>query len=126
MPDDLDIVIEPYKKIIVHEVVEYKLADFVNIVISRSNAPGGSAAPVMYWCNGVVFQILPLNPNSETVIAEQMKGIIHYSAVTFAVKSQFEKDIRTPEGLLKLVDQSMNENFTRLCGLLRERAKYTD
>lgn len=126
MSDQLEIAIEPYKKIVVHEVVEYRLADFVNIIISRASSSGSSAPPVIYWCNGVVFQILPFNPNSEHVIIEQMKGIIHYSAVTFAVKTQFEKDIRTPEGVVRLVDQSMSENFTKLCGLLREQAKFTD
>lgn len=124
MPKELEIVIEPYKRIVIHEVIEYRLTDLVSLIISQASAAGGTTIPMINWCNGVVFQIGPFNPNSEKVISEQLKGIIHYSAVTFATKEYFEREVRTADGIVRLVDQSANENFVRLGQVLKARASY--
>jgi len=124
MSEGLEVVIEPYKKIVVHEVVEYRLVDMVRMLISQASAAGGTTIPMINWCNGVVFQVAVFNPMSEEVIAEQLKGIIHYSSVTFATKEHFEREVRTAEGTVRLVDQSANQNFVRLCAVLNGMAKH--
>ncbi len=124
MPEELEIVIEPYNKIVIHEVIEYRLADMVGMMISQASAAGGTTILMINWCNGIVFQIVPFNPNSDEVISEQLKGIIHYAAVTFATKERFEREVRTTDGTIRLVDQSANSNFVRLGEVLKAAAKY--
>jgi hypothetical protein len=124
MSEEAEIVMEPYKKIVVHEIVELRLNDWVEMIISGTRAAGGTTIPMVNWCNGVAFQVQPFNPNSEEVISEQLKGIIHYAAVTFATKERFEREIRISEGTIRLVDQSANPNFVKLAGVLKARAKY--
>jgi hypothetical protein len=124
MSEEAEIVLEPYKKIVVHEIVELRLNDWVEMIISGTRAAGGTTIPMVNWCNGVAFQVEPFNPNSEEVIGEQLKGIIHYAAVTFATKERFEREIRIPEGTIRMVDQSANPNFVKLAKVLKTRARY--
>ena len=124
MPEEVDIVIEPYKRIVIHEVIEYRLNDMIELIISGARAAGGTTIPMMNWCNSIVFQFLPFSPDSEEVIAEQLKGIIHYSSVSFAVKETFEREVRIREGTVQLIDQSANSNFVKLAQVLKAGAKY--
>jgi cell division ATPase FtsA len=118
------IVIEPYKKIIIHEVIENRFPDLVNAVLNEARVAGGTTIPQLSWCKGVVFQIYPFSADSEAVIKAQLEGIIHYSNVTFAVKEKYEKEVRIPEGTVFLVDESANPNFVELAGKLKERAQF--
>lgn len=124
MPEGAEIVVEPYTKIVVHEVIEFRLNDMVEMMVAQTRAAGGTTIPMINWCNGVVFQISPFNPNSEEVISEQLKGIIHYAAVNFATKERFDREVRISEGTVRLVDQSANPNFKKLAEVLKSRAKF--
>ena len=120
--NSIEVVIEPYNKIIVHEIVEYKLSDWVNIIITGIKSLGGSM-PTLFWCNGVVFQSAQFNTNSETVIKQQLNGIIHFSSVTFALKEKFQNEIRTDKGTILLVDVSANINLVKLAEVLKGYSK---
>ena len=119
-----EIVIEPYKKIVIHEVIENRFSDLVNAVLNEARAAGGTTIPQLSWCKGVVFQIYPFSADSEAVIKAQLEGTIHYSNVTFAVKEKYEKEVRKPEGTVFLVDESANINFVELAEKLKERAQF--
>ena len=124
MAEEMEIVIEPYRKVVIHEVVEQRLSDMIEAVASQTRAAGGTTIPMMNWCNGVIFQIVPFSPESEVVIEEQMKGVIHYSSVIFATKERFEREVRVSNETVRLVDQSANPTFVKLGGILKARAKY--
>jgi len=124
LPEGAEIVIEPYKKIVIHEIIENRFSDMVGGLVAQAMAAGGTTIPMLNWCNGVAFVIAPFNPNSEEVIAEQLKGIVHYAAVNFAVKERFERDVRLPEGTIRLIDQSANPNFVKLADLLKAKARF--
>ena len=120
--NSIEVVIEPYHKIIVHEIVEYRLSDWIDIVITGIKSLGGSM-PTLFWCNGVVFQSAQFNTNSETVIKQQLNGIIHFSSVTFALKEKFQNEIRTDKGTILLVDVSANINLVKLAEVLKGYSK---
>jgi hypothetical protein len=124
LPDEAEIVIEPYKKIVIHEIIENKFNDLVAMIVSGTRAAGGTTIPMLFWCNGVVFQIVPFDPHSEQVIGEQLKGTVHYAAVTFATKQKFEPEVRLPDGTVRLIDQRANPNFMKLAEVLKSRAQY--
>ena len=123
MSHNLQISIEPYRKIVIHEVIELAFLDMVDQILNQTRAVGGAAIPMLSWCSGVVFQISSFNPNSEEIIKESLRGTIHYSAVTFAVKETFEKEIIRPGGTVRLVNQSANANFAALTEVLKRSAK---
>src|ERR1700686_2032135 len=119
MSQRLQISIEPYKKIVIHEVLEIAFNDLIDQMIHQTRSVGGATIPMLSWCNGIAFQISPFNPNSEEIIKESLKGTIHYSAVTFGVKEGVERDIIRPAGTVLLVNQAANANFAALAEALK-------
>jgi hypothetical protein len=114
----------PYEKIIIHDVIENRFEDLISMLISGSKSQGGQAAPMINWCNGVIFQIATFNSNSEEIISQQLKGVIHYAAVNFATKKDFEPVVQTPDGLIRLIDQSANAHLVKMAEVLKKNAKY--
>jgi hypothetical protein len=123
---NLQISIEPYRKIVIHEVIELGFHDLIDQMINQTRAVGGATIPMLSWCNGLVFQISSFNPNSEEIIKESLKGIVHYSAITFSQKESFEREIIRPTGTVLLVNQGANANFMALAEVLKRTAKHKD
>lgn len=126
MSHNLQISIEPYRKIVIHEVIELAFSDLIDQILNQTRAVGGAAIPMLSWCNGIVFQISSFNPNSEEIIKESLRGTIHYSAVTFAVKEAFEREIIRSSGTVRLLNQAANANFVALSEVLKRNAKLRD
>jgi hypothetical protein len=54
-----------------------------------------------------------------------LKGILHWSSVSFAIKEKFEKQIVKENATINLVDVSVNEIFKDLAISLKKQSKYT-
>ncbi|MEW5839565.1 hypothetical protein [Nitrososphaera sp.] len=112
----MQVIVEPWKKLIVHEVIEYGFDDLVRLVLSQARAAGGGISS-MNWCNGIVFQHTTF-PDTDSVVQEKLKGTIHYSSVVFARKDKFERQVVRENGTLNLVDVSANSIFRELAQVL--------
>ncbi len=119
-----EIVIEPYKRIVIHEAIEYRFDDYVELVLTGARAAGGTTIPLIQWCNGIVFQVVPFNPSSEKVIEQQLEGVVHYSTVSFALKEKYEPEVRLALGTLRLVNAGANPSFVALADMLKQRSKF--
>jgi hypothetical protein len=117
----LEVIVEPWKKLVIHEVIEYQFDDLVRIVMSQVRAAGGGISS-MNWCNGIVFQHTVFQ-DTDSVVQEKLKGIIHYSSVVFAAKEKFERQVVRDAGTLNLVDVSANAIFRELAGVLKKNAR---
>ncbi len=118
----MEISIEPWKKLVIHEVIEYKFEDWIKQIAFSSRTSGGGI-PTMQWANGIVFS--PLNfPITNTIMEEQMKGILHWSSVSFSIKEKFENQIVRENATINLVDVSANEIFNKLADELKSRSKF--
>lgn len=118
----MEIIIEPWKKLVVHELTEYQFEDFLHIMGATARAAGGGIIN-MNWANGVVFQIMSMPP-AEAIVQESLKGTIHYSNVLFALKEKFEKEIHKEYGTFLMTDMSANESFVQLSTVLKEHSKF--
>ena len=123
MSHRLQISIEPYRKIVIHETLEIGFNDLIDQILNQTRAAGGTTIPMLSWCNGVAFQIMPFNSNSEEIIRESLRGTIHYAAVTFALKEKFEREIIRKGGTVLLLNQSANANFMALAETMKASAK---
>ena len=118
----MEISIQPWKKLVIHEVIEYKFDDWVKQIAFSTRSSGG-AIPTMQWTNGIVFS--PANfPTTNVTIEEQLKGILHWSSVSFALKEKFEKQIVIENATINLVDVSVNEIFKELSIILKKQSKF--
>lgn len=118
----MEISIEPWKKLVIHEVIEYKFEDWVKQIAFSTKSSGGGI-PTMQWTNGIVFTPTSF-PTTNASMEEQLRGILHWASVSFAVKDRFEKQIVRDNATLNMVDVSANEIFQKLAQELKMRSKF--
>lgn len=119
----MDIVIEPWKKLVIHEIIEYNFDDWVTQIAFGSKTAGG-AIPTMNWVNGVVFQSFNF-PDTNVMVEEKLKGILHWSSVMFAIKEKYEKQIIKDNATINFIDVSVNEIFRELAEKLKTHSKFS-
>ncbi len=119
---DLEIIIEPWNQLVIHEVLELRFEDWITQIIASARSTGGGI-PTIFWAGGVSFHFATF-PDTDTIVQEKLKGRIHYSSVTFAIKEKFEKQIIREGGAVNFTDVSHNEIFSKLTDKLRSQSKF--
>ncbi len=117
----MEITIEPWKKLIIHEVIEYSFEDWMTQIAFSSKTAGG-AIPTINWANGIVFQSFNF-PDTNIIVEEKLKGVLHWSSVMFAIKEKYEKQLIKDNATINLIDVSVNEIFRKLADRLKEHSK---
>lgn len=118
----MEIIIEPWNQLVIHEVLELRFEDWVTQIIASARSAGGGI-PTIFWAGGVSFHFATF-PDTDTIVQEKLKGRIHYSSVTFAIKEKFEKQIIREGGAVNFTDVSHNEIFSKLTEKLRSQSKF--
>lgn len=118
----MEITIEPWNQLIIHEVLELRFEDWITQIIASARSAGGGI-PTIFWAGGVSFHFTTF-PDTDTIVQEKLKGRIHYSSVTFAIKEKFEKQIIREGGAVNFTDVSHNEIFSKLTDKLRSQSKF--
>ena len=118
----MEIIIEPWNQLIIHEVLELRFEDWITQIIASARSAGG-CIPTIFWAGGVSFHFATF-PDTDTIVQEKLKGRIHYSSVTFAIKEKFEKQIIREGGAVNFTDVSHNEIFSELTKRLRSQSKF--
>ena len=118
----MEIIIEPWKELVIHEVLELKLDEWVTQIIASARSAGGGI-PTIFWAGGLAFHFATF-PDTETIVQEKLEGRIHYSSVTFAIKEKFEKQVVREGGTVNFTDVSHNEIFSKLADKLSSQSKF--
>ena len=77
----------------------------------------------MNWANGIVFQPFHF-PDTDIIVNEKLKGVLHWSSVIFAVKEKFEKQIVKDDGTINFIDISVNDIFGKVAEYLKAQSKF--
>lgn len=120
----MEITIEPWKELFIHEVLELKFEDWLSQIIASARSAGGGI-PTIFWAGGIAFHFTTF-PDTDTIVQEKLKGRIHYSSVTFSIKEKFERQVIREGGAVNFTDVSHNEVFSKLSEKLKERSKFKD
>lgn len=121
-PRRVDIEIRPWERLVIRELVEYRLDDWIRQIAFGSRTSGGGI-PTMQWTGGVAFSPVPL-PNSDAVTAEQVRGVLHWSSVSFALMDEYRNQIVHDHATINVIDVSANETFCELAAALKSRSRY--
>ena len=109
---------QPWKKIIIHEIVEFPPDYFLDN--QAMSAPEGGRSPPLHWANGIIFVRIPLPP-TEDVIAEQIKGTIHWSSLHFGRMRKYQKEIKRSRSVtVPILDMSEHEIFGAMAEWIKE------
>ena len=118
----MEITVDPWKELVIHEVLELKFEDWIIQVIATARSAGGGI-PTIFWAGGIAFHFSTF-PDTETTVQEKLKGKIHYSSVTFAIKEKFERQVIREGGAVNFTDVSHNEIFSKLAAKLKAESKF--
>lgn len=118
----VEFVYQPWEKIIIHEIIEYKNKDFAAQIHGKIQKDSPTV-PIM-WSNGIMF-VATAFPQTEDVIQDQLKGIIHWPTLHFARMPKYRQTIDVTRTIkASLIDVSDHKIFGPMSKWLKE--KYFD
>jgi hypothetical protein len=71
-----------WKEIVVQEILELDNQAFFEDIVRLTLAQGVQLQPSVNWVDGIAFIALPF-PDTEDIIREKLKGVLHFSSVMF-------------------------------------------
>jgi hypothetical protein len=115
----MEIAFDPWKKVVIHELVEFKLQDFLRQIEPQVYSSAGSI-PVLFWCNGVLYFATPM-PESELSAEQMMEGVIHFSNVTFALMPRYQPQLREGRVTVNVMDVSASSVHQALTNWMKTK-----
>ncbi len=110
----------PWKKIVVHEIKEMEVPDFLMMVVSQFEAQKQIGDPGVDWVEGIAF-VRGDFPDTQEVIQEKLNGVLHYGMVSFT-KTSFEERKKVlfngRDRFVRLMKGDKNPDFVNLCRFL--------
>lgn len=118
----VEIIHEPWKTVVIHEIIQYDLQMLVNL--NSLGVTAGQLGRPINWANGIAFNHNPLPPTEE-VIKEQIQGKIHWSSLTFAFMPKHEQLITIPDVNIRIpvLDLSDNDVFGDMAKWIKKHYK---
>ncbi len=117
-----EIEFRPWKRIIVHEVVEVQIADLLQFIIGQLEAQKQSGVPVIQWGDGIAFVRADF-PDTPEVIQDKLKGTLHIGAINFA-RTSYQDQKKTVfngrEYVVRLAKVDNNPDLINLCKFLND------
>ena len=115
----VEVVYQPWKKVVIHEKVKYALDDLVKLQ-SLGVEPGGLGDPLL-WAGGIVFSSSTLLDTKE-VIKEKLEGTVHWASVEWAPMHEFQDVIIIKETNVKvpIIDASAHPIYNAVSEWLKE------
>ena len=116
----VEVVYQPWDKIVIHEIVDYTLDDLVRLQ-SLGVEPGGLGDPLL-WAEGIVFSSSTMLETKD-VIKEKLEGIVHWSSVEWARMPEFKEVIVIKETNVKvlIIDVSAHPIYKTVSKWLKEQ-----
>ena len=116
----VEVVYQPWKKIVIHEIVDYAL-DYLVRLQSLGVEPGGLGDPLL-WADGIVFSSSTMLETKD-VVKEKLEGIIHWSSVEWARMPEFKEVIVIKETNVKvlIIDVSAHPIYKTVSKWLKEQ-----
>ncbi len=105
----VEIVYEPWKTIIIHEIFQYNIEMLVNL--QALGVPSGQLGSPIYWSNGIAYVHLNM-PTTEEIQKEYLQGRIHWRNLFFASMPKYQSVILIPEGNVRIPVLDLSENDT--------------
>jgi len=108
---------QPWKKIIVHEVVKYPI-EFFESQNSLGVQPGGIGRPLT-WAEGIVFNRSMMRETDE-VIKEKLEGKIHYTSLVYGILEKYQPELKVAGNIrIPIINVSNNKIFKEMATWIR-------
>ena len=109
---------QPWRKVIVHEIVKYPLQHFLSGA-SLGVQEGGVGRPLI-WVNGFILEIAHFQ-DTDDIIKDKLNGTIHYSAISYATQENFQPEFKVTGNIrIPVINVSDNKIFAELATWLKK------
>ena len=109
---------QPWKKIIVHEVVTFPLQHFLSGA-SLGVSEGGVGRPLM-WVDGIIFEIASFQ-ETDDIIKDKLAGIVHWSALSYTPCPQYQTEFKVAGSIrIPVIDVSSNNIFKEMAAWIKK------
>ena len=109
---------QPWKKIIVHEVVKFPIESF--ITQHSLGVESGSIGEPLRWTDGIVFEIDTFR-DTDDVIKEKLEGKIHYSSVAYGLLKKHQPEFKVKGNIrIPVIDVSNNKIFKEMVAWIKK------
>lgn len=103
---------QPWRKIIVHEVVKFPLQHFISGA-SYGVQTGGVGRPLT-WANGFIFEKRGLR-DTDDVVKEKLEGKIYWSSLHYAILKKCQPEFKVPGNIrIPVINLSDHETFREM------------
>ena len=111
----VDVVCSPPKQLVILECTRYPSLDALAKVVAVVISAGESV--ILKWADGVAFMYTFLQPTTDELVSELLKGRVFWSEVYYAEMPEYKQSIRVGTLDVPVLDMSPNP-------LLKEAAKW--
>lgn len=101
----------PYRKIVIHQIQKIPLEQL--IYVSAIGVEDGGTCTPFYWTNGIIFQHQSI-PYSDEMISESLKGIIHWSLLTYEYLEEYKEELEGPRRVKIPLIKTEDEIFIKM------------
>ena len=121
MKEEIEIIVQPIKKIVIFECTEFSNEEF----FKRIELMAMSGQPlVLNWAEGIVFLSLPYQPDSDIIIEEAMKGTIYLAGVMFSSMPKYQPIKKFGAREVPIIDQTSIPYLRQVAQWLKKRIKH--
>ena len=116
------IIFEPYHTVVIHDIVQYDLNMLVHL--HGLGVQSGQLGRPINWANGIAFNHRNMSATVD-IVKEQIKGKLHWSALSFAFMPKHQQMIEIPEGKIRIpiLNLSDNEMFIDVADWIKNHYK---
>ena len=116
----------PWNEIVVHEVKESSVQQFLEGIVTQLAAQGQvGVVPAVSWVDGIAF-VFGAFPDTPEVVKDKLDGKIHFALVNFTRMSyQPEKKVTVGnrDYIVRMIKAEENPDFVNLVSFLKEDFK---
>ena len=124
MKEEIEIIVQPIKKIVIFECTKLPNEEFFKRVELMAMSMAMSGQPlVLNWAEGIVFLPLPFQPESDIIIEQAMKGIVYWAGVMFSSMPKYQTIKKFGAREVPIIDQTSIPYLRQVAKWLKKRIK---
>ena len=125
MEEEIEIIVQPIKKIVIFECTQLPNEEFFKRVELMAMSMAMSGQPVaLNWAEGIVFLYLSYQPDSDIIIEETMKGTIYWTGVMFSSMPKYQPIKKFGAREVPIIDQTSIPYLRQIAKWLKKRIKH--